>query len=92
MEKIKVLQVIDGIGWSGTKEQVYLLTRELSKRENIEVGIALSEKYSEMIEKLSPFPVNFHFFEISFNDLKTPICNPAIKAAPNAVVSLVCDR
>ena len=33
------------------------------------------------------FLFNFHFFEISFKDLKAPTCRPARKAAPSAVVS-----
>ncbi len=58
----KVLQVVDGFGWGGTKEQVYLTTRELAKR-GIDIGIALSFQYGEMVEKLKPYGVKIHFFE-----------------------------
>ncbi len=59
---MRILQVVDGYGWGGTKEQVYLLTRELKKR-NIDVEIALSFQYKEMVEKLKPYNVKTHFFE-----------------------------
>ncbi len=59
---MKVLQVVDGTGWGGTKEQVYLTTREL-KKQGIDVHIALNYKYSEMIEKLKPYNITIHFFE-----------------------------
>ena len=58
----RVLQVVDGFGWGGTKEQVYLTTRELAKR-GVDVGIALSFQYGEMVEKLKPYGVRIHFFE-----------------------------
>ncbi|MCX8076950.1 MAG: glycosyltransferase family 4 protein, partial [Aquificaceae bacterium] len=56
------LSVVDGIGWGGTKEQVYLLARELSKR-GIDIHVALSYQYDLMVEKLSPYNVKLHFFE-----------------------------
>ncbi len=59
---MKVLQVVDGVGWGGTKEQVYLTTRELAKM-GVDVGIALAFQYTEMVEKLKPYPVRVHFFE-----------------------------
>jgi glycosyltransferase involved in cell wall biosynthesis len=59
---MKVLQVVDGTGWGGTKEQVYLTTREL-KKQGIDVHIALNFEYYEMIEKLKPYNVPIHFFE-----------------------------
>ncbi len=59
---MKVLQVVDGVGWSGTKEQVYLTTRELAKM-GVDVGIALAFQYGEMVERLKPYPVKIHFFE-----------------------------
>ncbi len=59
---MKVLQVVDGIGWGGTKEQVYLTTREL-KKIGVDVHIALSFQYREMVEKLSPYNVPVHYFE-----------------------------
>lgn len=59
---MKVLQVVDGTGWGGTKEQVYLTTRELKKR-GVDVHIALNQEYHQMIEKLKPYDVPIHFFE-----------------------------
>lgn len=61
---MKILQVVDGTGWGGTKEQVYLTTRELKKK-GIDVHIALNEDYQQMIEKLRPYGVPIHFFEDS---------------------------
>ncbi len=58
----RVLQVVDGVGWGGTKEQVYLTTRELAKM-GVDVGIAMAFQYTEMVEKLKPYPVRIHFFE-----------------------------
>ncbi|HIQ25875.1 MAG TPA: glycosyltransferase [Aquifex aeolicus] len=62
MRTFKVLQVVDGLGWGGTKEQVYLTTRELA-RLGIDIGIALAYQYTEMVERLKPYPVRIHFFE-----------------------------
>ena len=59
---MKILQVVDGYGWGGTKEQVYLTTRELRKK-GVDVHIALSFQYKEMVEKLRPYGVPVHFFE-----------------------------
>ncbi|RMD45486.1 MAG: glycosyltransferase [Aquificota bacterium] len=59
---MKVLQVVDGYGWGGTKEQVYLTTRELKKK-GIDVHIALSFQYKEMVKKLKPYGVPIHYFE-----------------------------
>lgn len=59
---MKVLQVVDGTGWGGTKEQVYLTTRELKKK-GIDVHIAINQDYKQMIEKIQPYDVPFHFFE-----------------------------
>ncbi len=39
-----------------------MVTRELKKR-GIDVHMALSSKYTQMIEKLKPYGVPFHFFE-----------------------------
>ncbi len=41
---------------------MYLTTRELKKK-GIDVHLALSSKYTQMIEKLKPYNVPFHFFE-----------------------------
>jgi hypothetical protein len=65
--------VVDGFGWSGTKEQVYLLARELKKRE-VDVELALAYQNKEMVEKLSPYGVVFRFFE---NHTKFNRLNPA---------------
>ncbi|MCX7738644.1 MAG: glycosyltransferase family 4 protein [Hydrogenothermaceae bacterium] len=59
---MKVLQVVDGTGWGGTKEQVYLITRELKKK-SVDVQIALNQNYHQMIEKLKLYEVPIHFFE-----------------------------
>ncbi len=70
---MRILSVVDGIGWGGTKEQTYLLARELSKK-GIEVHMALSFQYTQMVEKLKPYGVKFHFFE---NHNKFSRFNPA---------------
>ncbi|MFN4013459.1 MAG: glycosyltransferase family 4 protein [Aquificaceae bacterium] len=59
---VKLLQVVDGVGWGGTKEQTYLITRELSKR-SFEVHMALSFQYDLMVNKLKGYNVKLHFFE-----------------------------
>jgi hypothetical protein len=38
---LRVLSVVDGFGWSGTKEQVYLLARKPKKRE-VDVELRMS--------------------------------------------------
>ncbi len=58
----KVLQVVDGVGWGGTKEQVFLTTRELALK-GIDIGIAIAFQYQQMEEKLKPYPVKIHKFE-----------------------------
>ncbi len=70
---LKLLQVVDGVGWGGTKEQTYLITRELSLR-GFEVHMALSFQYDLMVEKLKDYPVKLHFFE---NHNKLSRMNPA---------------
>ncbi len=70
---LRVLQVVDGIGWGGTKEQTYLITRELSLR-GFQVHMALSFQYELMREKLKDFGVKFHLFE---NHNKLSRFNPA---------------
>lgn len=57
---MKVLNVIDGTGWCGTKEQSYLITLYLKKR-GIESEMALAKNHSEMIRKLQG-KVNLHFY------------------------------
>ncbi len=70
---VKLLQVVDGVGWGGTKEQTYLITRELSLR-GLEVHMALSFQYELMVKKLKDYPVKIHFFE---NHNKLSRFNPA---------------
>ncbi len=60
----KILSVVDGSGWGGTKFQVYYLARELSKK-GLDVHMALNFDYHDMVEKLKPWGVTFHFFEKS---------------------------
>lgn len=69
---IKLLQVVEGGGWGGTKEQTYLISRELAKR-GLEVHMALSFGYQLMLERLKDYPVRFHFFE---NHRWLPRLNP----------------
>ena len=59
----KVLSVIDGIGWCGTKEQTYLITKYLSEK-GIESHIALSFQYEYMVKKLKNTSVKIHFLRI----------------------------
>ena len=70
---MRILSVVDGVGWSGTKEQTYLLARELSKR-GFEVHMALAYEYKQMVERLSSYPVEFKFFE---HHTKMARLNPA---------------
>ena len=51
---VKVLNVIDGVGWCGTKEQTYLITR-LLKEKGIESHIALAFEHEQMRERLRGF-------------------------------------
>ena len=53
---------IQGSGWGGTKEQTYLVTKGL-KEKGVDVHIALSSEFTEMIEKLKPYEVPMHFYE-----------------------------
>jgi glycosyltransferase involved in cell wall biosynthesis len=58
---IKILEIIDSHGWCGTKEQTYLITRELSKY--FDVDLALAYDHKEMIQKLEG-KVPLKFYEI----------------------------
>ncbi|MDW8293889.1 MAG: glycosyltransferase family 4 protein [Aquificaceae bacterium] len=69
---IKLLQVVEGGGWGGTKEQTYLISKELAKR-GLEVHMAISFGYQLMLEKLKDYPIRFHFFE---NHRGLPRLNP----------------
>jgi len=56
---MKILEVIEGNGWCGTKEQTYLITKGLSKYYDVE--LALSFSHHEMIEKLENIvPLRFY--------------------------------
>ncbi|RMH80536.1 MAG: glycosyltransferase [Acidobacteria bacterium] len=59
---MRVLSVVDGVGWGGTKEQTYLIARELSKR-GLEVHMAMAFQYEEMKRKLKDYPIRLHYFE-----------------------------
>ncbi|MFN3599386.1 MAG: glycosyltransferase family 4 protein [Aquificaceae bacterium] len=59
---LRILQIVEGEGWSGTKEQTYLISRELSLR-GFEVHMALSFQYDLMVKKLKDYGIKFHFFE-----------------------------
>jgi len=59
---MRVLNIIDGTGWCGTKEQTYLITLYLNK-EGIESELALAENHNEMIEKLKG-QVKLHFYGV----------------------------
>ncbi len=52
--------MIDSLGWCGTKEQTYLVTKYLSKYFNVELALAFN--HNEMIEKLKD-TVNLKFYE-----------------------------
>lgn len=55
----KILEVIEGDGWCGTKEQTYLTTIGLSKYYNVELALAFS--HSEMIDRLeNKVPLRFY--------------------------------
>ncbi|MFN7065775.1 MAG: glycosyltransferase family 4 protein [Aquificaceae bacterium] len=69
---LRILQVVNGVGWCGTKEQTYLITKELTLR-GFEVHMALSFQYELMVEKLKDYGVKFHFFE---NHNKVTRLNP----------------
>ncbi|WP_448583834.1 glycosyltransferase family 4 protein [Thermocrinis sp.] len=58
---MKILEVIDGLGWCGTKEQTYLNTLHLSKY--FEVHLALAFGHKEMIERLKG-KVELKFYEV----------------------------
>ena len=59
---MKVLNVIDGTGWCGTKEQAYLITLHLKKR-GIESEMALAENHLEMINRLKG-ETNLYFYGV----------------------------
>lgn len=58
----RVLNVVDGIGWCGTKEQTYLITKYLSEK-GVDSHLAISFQYRQMFDKLKDTNVKIHFFE-----------------------------
>ncbi len=66
-KEIKILEIIDSHGWCGTKEQTYLITRELSKYFNVD--LALAYDHTEMIEKLKG-KVPLKFYEIDNGSIR----------------------
>jgi len=58
---MKILEVIDSLGWCGTKEQTYLNALHLSK--HFEVHLALAFGHREMIERLKG-KVELKFYEV----------------------------
>jgi len=57
---MKVLNIIDGTGWCGTKEQTYLISVYL-KRRGIDSELALAENHIEMIQKVRN-EIKLHFY------------------------------
>ena len=61
-KKIKILEVIDSLGWCGTKEQTYLITKNLAKY--FDVDLALAFNHNEMISKLEgKVPLKFYEYD-----------------------------
>ncbi len=58
----KVLNVVDGIGWCGTKEQTYLISKYLAEK-GVDSHLAISFQYKLMVDKLKGSKVKIHFFE-----------------------------
>ncbi|NPB07068.1 MAG: glycosyltransferase family 4 protein, partial [Aquificae bacterium] len=63
---MKVLSVVDGTGWCGTKEQTYLITKGLAEK-GFESHLALAYGYELMEHKLRSTPVKLHYFEKTHN-------------------------
>ena len=60
---IKILEVIDSLGWCGTKEQTYLITKNLSKYFKVELALAFN--HEEMISRLKDkVPLKFYEYDI----------------------------
>jgi len=57
----RILEIIDSLGWCGTKEQTYLITKYLSS--HFEVELALAYGHREMVERLEGI-VPLRFYEI----------------------------
>ncbi len=61
-KNIKILEVIDSLGWCGTKEQTYLITKNLSKYFNVELALAFN--HNEMISRLNgKVPLKFYEYD-----------------------------
>ncbi|NPA51353.1 MAG: glycosyltransferase family 4 protein [Aquificae bacterium] len=64
---MKVLEVIDKKGWCGTKEQTFLITKELAK--HIDVHLALPFEHRELIDRLDGV-VPLKFYEMDNGGLR----------------------
>ncbi|WP_144444000.1 glycosyltransferase [Desulfurobacterium indicum] len=58
--KIRILEIIDGDGWCGTKEQTYLISLQLSKYFEVEMALASGNKH--LIKRLDG-KIPLHFFQ-----------------------------
>ncbi|WP_457567757.1 glycosyltransferase [Desulfurobacterium sp.] len=58
--KIRVLEIIDGDGWCGTKEQTYLVSLQLSKYFDVEMALASGNE--QLIKRLEG-KIPLHFFQ-----------------------------
>ncbi|WP_456397925.1 glycosyltransferase [Desulfurobacterium sp.] len=59
-KKIRILEIIDGDGWCGTKEQAYLVSLQLSKYFDVEMALASGNRH--LIERLEG-KIPLHFFQ-----------------------------
>jgi glycosyltransferase involved in cell wall biosynthesis len=66
----KILQIIDGKGWGGTKDQMLLLTQKLHER-NMHVEVALSKQFEELKDRLRS--QNIPFFEYQDTEKKSKL-------------------
>ncbi|SNR92339.1 glycosyltransferase [Desulfurobacterium atlanticum] len=58
--RIRVLEIIDGVGWCGTKEQTFLISCQLSKYFDVEMALASSNRHlRDRLEGKIPL----HFFQ-----------------------------
>jgi len=61
-KRIKVLEIIDGSGWCGTKEQTFLISCQLSKYFDVEMALASGNEHLK--ERLKG-KIPLHFFQKS---------------------------
>ncbi len=59
---MRVLNVIDGTGWCGTKEQTYLISVNL-QRQGVESEMALAQNHKEMISRING-EIKLHFYGV----------------------------